>query len=237
LAATGGCSRGEHSAPPAPPAAHLSTRNPDANIGAVVQFVRAACIESITDPGAIEQAIAATRWPVEEDAGSAGQMVTVRDLEHGRIAYSAIPFEAPGGRFHDCQLELDGAVAPGLDRMRAALAAILPVAPGAAAPGASVWRWQPETTREFELELSARPPARGETKPGLSIHVASTVYTLPPSPAPTANEAIDGNLDSTAPESAAPAEPDPVAPQATPDSGNEPPPPPAHRWGNSAAPQ
>jgi hypothetical protein len=226
--AAGGCSREERT-PAAPPPVHLSTAHPDANAGAIARFVQSVCIESIDDPGAVERAIGASRWPAEEDPGSVGQMVTVRDLEHGRIAYSAIPFEAPGGRFRDCQVELDGAVAPGLDRMRAALAAVIPAPPPREAAGAptTTWRWQPDPMRERQLELAATPPRQGGGRPGLSIHVGSTEYTEPPRTPPPADD-TPPDLNAAAPAHAAtPADdaPPPAPPPARPPS----------RWGGESS--
>ena len=230
----GGCSRRQ--AAPQPPAAHLSTANPDANAEPVARFVRAACIDAIADPGAIEQAIQATRWPIEENVGSAGQMVTVRDLEHVRIAYSVIPFEAPGGRFHDCQVELDSAVAPSIDRMRAALAAVIPV-PALGQPAgrsAATWRWQPDPLRERQIELTAVPAGQAGTRPGLSIHVGGTEYTAPPRAATPDNEMNELNTAAPAPAAAG----DAAAPPPGPAEASEPPPAgPSGRWGNGMAPQ
>jgi hypothetical protein len=163
------------------PPVHLSMRSPDGNAAAVVDFVRKVCIDAIGNPDAIAQAIAAQRWPAEDGAAGAGQMVTVRDLEHGRIAYSAIPFAAPGGQFSDCQLELDGSVAPGLAHVAPLIArALQPVSPRRTqnGPDRFAWSWRTAPNSERELTLAASAPARQGARPGLTVHVSSAEYTL-----------------------------------------------------------
>jgi hypothetical protein len=189
--ALAGCGRTAQRPPSAPPV-HLSTDRPDGNAAGVADFVRRVCIDHIGDPGAIAQAIAESRWPAEEVAASAGQIVTVREMEHGRIAYSAIPFEAPGGRFSDCQVELDGAVAPAIARVAPLIArALQPVSPRRTqnGPDRFAWTWQTPPTGERELTLAATAPRPDSPRPGLTIHVSSADYTLSAAAAPADTDA------------------------------------------------
>lgn len=208
------------------PAVHLSTSHPDSNAAAVVDFVRQVCIDGIGNPDAIAQAIEAERWPAEELAGSAGQMVTVRDLEHGRIAYSAIPFAAPGGQFSDCQLELDGNVAPGLAHVAPLIAQALrgdTLRQTKNGPDQFAWTWRTAPNSERELTLAASAPARQGARPGLTIHVSSAEYTLGSSASPPPEELPPpaNGSDAGAAPPAPPAPPPPtVAPPPPLPSGN-----------------
>lgn len=231
--AAAGCSR-SHAPIDNGPRVHLSTTDPERNLAVVLRFVRATCLADVATPAEIAGAIEAQRWPADEVAASAGQPVTVRELEHGRIAYSALPIEVAGGRFGDCQLELDGTVAPSLDRLRAALPALLR-GPGLRTvegrPGETVWRWQPAPDQDREVSLSATAPATAGARPGIKIHVSSSEYTLQSPPPTTTDTGVDPGANVVRP-----------APVATPDQAPvvAPPPPPApgsSRWGNSTAPQ
>lgn len=202
------CSREAREAPEAP-RVRLSTENPDGNARAVAEFARDVCIAHIGDPGAIAEAVEAKRWPAEENVASAGQLVTVRDLEHGRIAYSAIPFSAPGGRFDDCQIELDGAVAPSLARVRPLLErALRGFEPELKAGGADrvEWSWRVPPSGERQLSIAASAPSGGATRPGLVIHVSSADYTLGAAASPIESDvnAMAGNDAATSGNVAAP---------------------------------
>jgi hypothetical protein len=190
LLALPACARETHDVPEVP-SVHLSTDNPDGNARAVAEFVRDVCIAHIGDPGGIAGAIEDKRWPAEEDIASAGQMVTVRDLEHGRIAYSALPVSAPGGSFDDCQIELDGAVAPALAPIRPLVEQLLRgVSPrlSVPAPDRFVWTWRVPPNGERQLTLAASAPSGGATRPGLVIHVSRAEYTLGTPSAPPADD-------------------------------------------------
>ncbi|HKR24731.1 MAG TPA: hypothetical protein VJS15_05695 [Allosphingosinicella sp.] len=175
-----GCSQPPE--PDAPPAAtvRLSTGNADSNGAAIAAFVRKTCLDAVNDPAAFDDAVEAAGWGAEVDPAAGGGALTIWQLEHGALVYSAIPIEVAGSRMRDCQVTLDAAVAPTIERMRAALAPLVrhQTLRLRAEPTRIVWQWRPSQLEERVLTLAPAPTRPGRAGvPGrqtLSIHVATT---------------------------------------------------------------
>jgi hypothetical protein len=160
----------------------LAQQHVDANAGTIADLVKQTCLDSIADPGAIEQALQNSGWAADQDVAAPAEMVTVWDLDHGRIAYSAIPFQAAGASFRDCQVEFDGAVAPSMATMRTALLSKLAGQRLEAThngPEEYSWHWQPDPLQERDLTIRPMAASQSGARSGLSIHVGSAEFTTP----------------------------------------------------------
>jgi hypothetical protein len=172
-----GCSRSpRHASGPV----HLSPRDPDGNAAPIVDFFRATCLDSMTEPSAFEDALRQSGWPLRQtQAAGQGTTLSVWSVEHGQLLYSTIPLEAHGMTGRDCHLALDSAVAPGVGRMRQALRSIIDeggLSEIVADDSQVSWHWQPTLFEERDLTISALPASQTGGRPGLAIHVESTQY-------------------------------------------------------------
>jgi len=189
-----GCS--EPVRPPPEPAitVRLSTSDPDANAPAVAAFFRRTCLDASGDPGAFELAVQGSGWDVEKiRAADAANPVNSWRIGEGRVYYSRVEV-GRGVRVVDCHVELDGRVAPSVERMRAALRPLVGASAREARGGPQdvSWRWRsnPDEERALTVGLSAagsRTGAAAAGRSGVAIHFATTLADAQPIPAGTEN--------------------------------------------------
>jgi len=204
FAALAACS--EPAPPPAAPLAtvRLSTENPDANAAAVAAFVRRTCLDTAGDAGALAAAVQGSGWNYEQvPAADPAMSISLWRLDHGELVHALVEV-APGARIVDCQVELEGAVAPSIASMRAALGPVIrqpsmrELGPNPAEVG---WQWRQAGNQEWRLTIGPPPRRRAAApanRPAVAIHAAVTERPPdPPSELAPAPE-LDTNLGADA---------------------------------------
>ena len=185
-----GCSQ------PGPPSAapqasvHLSSDNPDANAPAIAAFFRRTCLEASGDSGAFAAALHSSGWGHEQVQAASGAIpIAGWRLDHGELVRSALSV-APGADFIDCQLRLEPAVAPSLERMRDTLRPIVShpsLREISGGPPQVKWQWRTGPREERDLTIGTVAAAQGGNRtagrPGLTIHFGRS-YAPPAPPAP-----------------------------------------------------
>lgn len=173
------CSRAP-TPPPAPPVTvRLSIESPDGNAPAVAAFFRRTCLDASGDLGAFERALQTSGWEVERtQVASASNPVNGWQVDRGQL-YHSVAEGGRGLRLIDCHLALEGPVAPGVERMRAALRPLIRHASLGSLPNRPNevgWRWQPSPGEERTLTVGLVEAGTGAApgRRGIAIHFAST---------------------------------------------------------------
>ena len=186
-----GCSEGDEAATaPNANTVRLSTDHPDTNAPAIAAFFRATCIDAGGDAGAFASALQASGWENElAQPASEAMPIAAWQLDNGELVRSELSL-APGSNFVDCQLTLDAAAAPGLERMRDALRPMIGHPSRreiSAGPPTAKWQWRPGPREERELTIELAAAARGggaaAARRGLEIHLRATEGDPPQAPA------------------------------------------------------
>jgi hypothetical protein len=165
----------------------LSTGNPDANAAPVAAFMRQTCLDAGGDSDAVADAVQGSGWGFERiPAADPSIAISLWRLDQGELVHALVEI-GPGARVVDCQLELDAAVAPSIERMRDALRPVIRQPSMRALdrePPAVGWQWSQAGNQEWRLTIgpASGPSAAGPSgRRGIAIHVAIT--ERPPAPA------------------------------------------------------
>jgi hypothetical protein len=144
----------------------LSTNSQYDNAPILAEFVRRACVDASADPRHVGQILDETGWKRRQAAmGRNEGDLSLWQWPHVQLARAITPVTAREDNVWSCQVEVDGAVAPQINRMETSLRRdvgnrrVFGSAPGD-------WHWKPSLLTEGHIWL-----ARGHTRDSLSISV------------------------------------------------------------------
>ncbi len=149
------CARTGQSALPA-----LSTSGRYDNAPILAEFVRRACVDASADSKHVAQILDDIGWKRREIASGQDQdALRMWQYQHVALVRAVTPVDDREDNVWSCQVEIDGSVAPGINRMETALRhgvgnrRVFGSQPGD-------WHWKPSIFTEGHISL-----ARGRTGP------------------------------------------------------------------------